>query len=340
MISFSKIASLKGNVVVPADKSITHRSIIFSAMAEGNSEIIHPLISRDTLATMNGMKAVGVEFIPIESGFKVVSKGYKEFKEADNIINCENSGTTARLLTGLFAPQKKYFVFTGDDSLRKRPMDRVQKPLYRMGANIVLRGNRYLPMTILPSDIYPAEIEAEVNSAQVKSAVLLAGCQIEGVTSYLEKEITRNHTEMMLKDLGAEIVIEGKKISIKGPIKIKGERFVVPGDFSSAAFFIGSALMFENAEIVVKGVGLNPTRTGLIDVLRRFGVNIELSYNDNRSEPTGDIYIKNQRFSGGKIAGDIIPNIIDEIPLIATLGLFADSPIEIRDAEELRVKES
>jgi len=263
VVSFDRIATLKGTVTVPADKSITHRSFILSAMAKGASEILNPLLSRDTIATMNGLKSVGVLFKQTHCGFEIISKGYREFNEPDNIIDCENSGTTARLLTGLFSPQKKYFVLTGDESLRRRPMDRVKKPLEEMGALIILRGNRCLPLSILPSEIRAADITAKVSSAQVKSAVILAGAQIEGHTSYTEIEPTRNHTETMLKDFGADISVEGKKITIKGPVELNPQKFVVPGDFSSAAFFIGAALMFEDAQITIKNVGVNKTRTGL-----------------------------------------------------------------------------
>jgi len=339
-ITFHKVNRLKGSVTVPSDKSITHRAFIFSAMAEGRSAVIHPLMSRDTIATMNALKAVGVEFLPVKNGYAVVSKGYRNFHEPSDIINCENSGTTSRLITGVFAPREMYVVLTGDSSLRRRPMDRVQRPLSLMGADIKLRSNKFLPMSILPSRMYPSEIIAEVNSAQVKSAVLLAGLQIEGETTYTEKLITRNHTETMLKDYGIDIKVEGKKVSVKGGGYLIPQEITVPGDFSSAAFFIGAALMFENSEVEIESVDLNPTRTGLLSVLSQMGVDIKTELTTNRSEPMGNIFIKYNRLTGGKISGEIIPNIIDEIPLIATLGLFAEGPIEIRDAEELRVKES
>lgn len=339
-ITFDKIKSLKGTVTVPSDKSITHRAFIFSSMAEGVSVVLTPLMSRDTIATMNAMKAVGAEFREIKGGFEIISNGYKNFKEPSDVINCENSGTTSRLITGVFAPMGKYVVLTGDNSLRRRPMDRVKNPLSLMGADIRLRSDRFLPMTILPAKMHPADLTAQVSSAQVKSAVILAGLQLEGETSYTEKETTRNHTETMLKDYGVDIKIEGKKVTVKGEAKLNPQKFEVPGDFSSAAFFIGAALMFEKSEIEIRSVGLNPTRTGLLTVLKNMGVDLKVEITNTKSEPIGNIYIKNSPIKGGKVEGEIVPNIIDEIPMIATLGLFAETPIEIRNAEELRVKES
>ncbi|MCX8085059.1 MAG: 3-phosphoshikimate 1-carboxyvinyltransferase [Calditerrivibrio sp.] len=339
-VTFDKVYTLKGSVTVPSDKSITHRAFIFSAMATGISEVLTPLMSRDTIATMNAMMAAGVEFKKIENGFKICSKGYKHFQEPSDVINCENSGTTSRLITGVFAPRSKYIVLTGDSSLRRRPMDRVKKPLSEMGADIRLRADRFLPMTILPAKMYPADIVATVNSAQVKSAVLIAGLQLEGYTSYTEKETTRNHTETMLRDFGVDISVDGKKITVKGPEELYPQKLIVPGDFSSAAFFLGASIMFEHSEIEIKGVGLNPTRTGFLKILQELGAYIEVNYTDSKAEPTGNIFIKHKRLKGGKVSGEIIPNIIDEIPILATLGLFSEAPLEIRDAEELRVKES
>ncbi|MGB9730998.1 MULTISPECIES: 3-phosphoshikimate 1-carboxyvinyltransferase [Calditerrivibrio] len=340
MVSFDRIATLKGSVTVPPDKSITHRAFIFSGMAEGRSVVLNPLMSRDTIATMNAMKAVGVEFIKIDNGFEIVSKGYRGFNEPHDVINCENSGTTARLITGLFAPSGRFVVLTGDNSLRRRPMDRVKRPLQTMGADIRLRSDRFLPMAILPSKMHPADVMAEVSSAQVKSAVILSGLQLDGYTSYTEKEITRNHTETMLRDFGADIMVEGKKITVRGGKNLTPQKATVPGDFSSAAFFIGAAIMFEGSEIEIRSVGLNPTRTGLLTVLKDMGVQIETELTNSSAEPMGNIFLKNGRLKGGKISGEIIPNIIDEIPMLAILGLFAESPLEIRGAEELRVKES
>jgi 3-phosphoshikimate 1-carboxyvinyltransferase len=341
MNSFEKVTSIKGTVRVPPDKSISHRSFMFLSMAKGRGRVIDPLLSADTKATMAAMRAVGVEFEETVDGYIVTSGGYKNFKEPLDVIDCMNSGTTARLLTGVFAPTNKYYVLTGDASLRKRPMDRVIDPLTLMGAKFAARADGHnLPMTILPSVTKPAYLEATTKSAQVKSAILLAGVQTEGVTTYVEKAVTRNHTEIMLAALGAKISVDGLKISVEGEADLRSMDIVVPGDFSSAAFFLGGALMFENSELVLENVGLNPTRSGMLNVLESMGVKYEIDSERGGAEKLGDIYIKSQPFNGCTVEGDIIANLIDELPMIATLGIFADSPVTIRNAKELRVKES
>jgi 3-phosphoshikimate 1-carboxyvinyltransferase len=341
MISFEKVDTLKGEVCVPPDKSITHRAFILAGMACGVSKIVNPLLSRDTKATLNAMKMVGVEFEKIDNGFVVKSNGFKNFIEPDDVINCENSGTTARLLTGLFAGQNKYFVLTGDNSLRKRPMDRVIKPLSKLNASIFARSNgKYLPLTILPKTLSGAHIESEVKSAQVKSATILAALQASSHSTYVEKTVTRNHTELMLKSFGVDLSISDKTITINPVERLRPAEIYVPGDFSSAAFFLGASIMFEGSEILIKNTGLNPTRSGMLKILEQSGVKYEILNTFDEGDPYGDIFIKHQKISGGVIKGEIIANIIDEIPIIAALGLFATSPIEIRDAKELRVKES
>lgn len=341
MTAFKQVKSLKGTVRVPSDKSISHRSFMFLSMAKGRGRIIDPLLSADTKATMAAMQAMGVTFEETVNGFVVTSQGYKDFKEPENVIDCMNSGTTARLLTGVYAPSGKYIVLTGDASLRRRPMDRVIIPLSQMGAKFAARDNgRCLPLTIMPSKLHSADIIAETKSAQVKSAILLAGVQAEGITTYTEKAVTRNHTEIMLSALGAKITTEGLKITIEGAAELNAIDIVVPGDFSSAAFFLGAALMFEGSELMLENVGLNPTRSGMLKVLDDMGVKYTIENERGGAEKLGDIIISSQSFSGCTVEGDIIPNIIDELPMIATLGLFADSPVTIRNAKELRVKES
>jgi len=341
MISFEKVSTLKGEIFVPSDKSISHRAFILSAMAEGESRVLNPLLSRDTLATKAAMEAVGAKFIEVGNGFIIESKGFKNFSEPNDIINCENSGTTARLLTGLFAGQNKYFVLTGDNSLRKRPMGRVIEPLSRLGAYIVAReNNRFLPLTIIPSKLEGDVIDGKVKSAQVKSAIILAALQGNSETIYTEQAVTRNHTELMLKTYGVDLKIDGLKIVIDPVDRLAPCTISVPGDFSSAAFFLGAVLMFEGAEVLIKNVGLNPTRSGMLDVLKSMGVKFEVIGKSQLGDPFGDIFIQHQEYEGIKIEGDIVANIIDEIPMISALGLFAKSPVEIRGAEELRVKES
>ncbi len=342
MITFDKCSSFKGELNVPSDKSISHRAIIISSMVDGVSLIKNPLKSRDTLATADAFSAVGVDIVKDADRYLISSNGYRNFKEPYDVIDCQNSGTTARLLAGVFAPQNFYTVLTGDNALKRRPMKRVIDPLVKMGANITAKkSNTLLPMTINPSkNMKASNIEAEVKSAQVKSAILLAGAELEGVTTYKETVATRNHTEMMLKNFGADIKSENGLITINGGKKLHSLEMTVPGDFSSAAFFIVAACCFEGSDILIKDVGINPTRTGLLTVLKDFGIDFTVEETIKEPEPIGNIHIKHSVSKGGLVSGDIIPNLIDEVPLIAMLGLFSENPVEIRNAEELRVKES
>lgn len=340
MITFDKCASFKGKITVPPDKSITHRAVIMASMADGVSVINNPLISRDTAATMNIMQQLGVNIVNEKSRLLVHSDGYKNFKEPNDILNCDNSGTTARLMAGVLAPSGFYSVISGDPSLLRRPMDRAILPLKRLGADIRgKKGDTRLPVTVLPAKMKGGEIKSEVKSAQVKSAVLLAGVQLENETSYIETAETRDHTERMFKLFGADIEKQGNKIITRGS-EMKQAKVTVPADFSSAAFFIGAGLMFNNSEIEIENCGLNPTRTGFLTALKELGVNIEYDIKENDGEPLGDIFIKSSLIKGGKISGDIIANMIDEVPMLAALALFGSSPLEIRDAAELRIKES
>lgn len=340
MITFDKCLSFKGNIKVPADKSITHRAVILGAMTDGVSVVKNPLLSRDTIATMNIIQQLGVNIVNERSRLLIHSEGFKHFKEPYDILNCDNSGTTARLMMGVLAPSQFYSVLAGDPSLLRRPMDRVIKPLSVLGANIQAKNNStLLPATILPSSLKAAEIKAETKSAQVKSAVLLAGAQLEGVTSYIETTPTRDHTERMLRAFGIKCENNNGKISVTGGT-FSQSRVDVPSDFSSAAFFIGAGLIFEGSEIVIENCGLNPSRTGLLQALKELGVDIEYEITSEEVEPVGNIYVKPAQIKGGKISGEIIANMIDEIPVLAMIGLFGQAPLEIRDAKELRVKES
>ena len=342
MITFDECRSFKGEITVPADKSVTHRAIIMSAMADGVSVIHNPLISRDTTATLNALCQAGADVVKESGRFIITSDGWKAFKEPKDVIDCQNSGSTARLLAGVFAPQPFYTVMTGDNSLKRRPMGRVIKPLAKLGADIRGRAeNTLLPISVLPSSrLSPKDIIAETKSAQVKSAVLLAALQIDGITRYTEKTPTRDHTERMLSGYGTEVSVNNGVITISGGKNMTPRECIVPGDFSSAAFFIIAALIFEGSEIVIKNCGLNPSRTGLLTVLKDMGADIETEITSETPEPIGNICVKYSECLGGKVSGDIVANMIDEVPALALLGLFAANPIEVRDAAELRIKES
>ncbi len=329
MITFDKCKCFKGNIKVPADKSITHRAVIMGSMADGVTVVRNPLISRDTLATMKIMQQLGVNIVNETSRLLIHSEGVKNFKEPYDILNCDNSGTTARLVMGVLAPCSFYSVLSGDASLLRRPMARVINPLAKLGAVIKAKdNNKLLPATILPADMKAGEITAETKSAQVKSAVLLAGVQLEGAVSYIEKTATRDHTERMLQAFGIKCENNDGKITVHGG-SLQYTQLDVPADFSSAAFYIGAGLIFEGSEIVIENCGLNPSRTGLLNVLKDLGVDVKYEITSNEYEPIGR-----------KVSGDIIANMIDEIPVLAMIALFGEAPLEIRDAKELRVKES
>lgn len=340
MITFDKCKNFQGTIVVPADKSITHRAIIMASMADGVSSVYNPLLSRDTLATMKIMQQLGVNIANERSRLLISSEGVKNFHEPYNVLDCDNSGTTARLMMGVLSPSKFYSVITGDASLLRRPMGRVIKPLKQLGADI--RGkkdNSLLPVTVLPSNMKAGRIESEVKSAQVKSAVLLAGIQLDGETEYIEKVSTRDHTERILPAFGGKIESNNGIIKVWGS-ELSPAKINVPSDFSSAAFYIGAGLIFEGSDILIENCGLNPSRTGLLTALKETGVDIEYEITDNEFEPVGRIHVKSAKIKGGVLKGDLIANMIDEIPVMAMIALFGEGPLEIRDAKELRVKES
>lgn len=340
MITFDKCKNFQGTIVVPADKSITHRAIIMASMADGVSSVYNPLLSRDTLATMKIMQQLGVNIANERSRLLISSEGVKNFHEPYNVLDCDNSGTTARLMMGVLSPSKFYSVITGDASLLRRPMGRVIKPLKQLGADI--RGkkdNSLLPVTVLPSNMKAGRIESEVKSAQVKSAVLLAGIQLDGETEYVEKVSTRDHTERILPAFGGKIESNNGIIKVWGS-ELSPAKINVPSDFSSAAFYIGAGLIFEGSDILIENCGLNPSRTGLLTALKETGVDIEYEITDNEFEPVGRIHVKSAKIKGGVLKGDLIANMIDEIPVMAMIALFGEGPLEIRDAKELRVKES
>lgn len=339
MITFDRCKNFQGKITVPADKSITHRAVIMASMADGVSSVYNPLLSRDTLATISIMQQLGVNIANEKTRLLISSEGVKKFQEPYDVLNCDNSGTTARLMMGVLSPSNFYSVICGDPSLLRRPMGRVIKPLSKLGADIrAKKENSLLPATVLPSKMKSGKIEAEVKSAQVKSAVLLAGVQLEGVTEYIEKSVTRDHTERMLQAFGVKVENENGSIKVYGG-ELSPAKINVPSDFSSASFFIGAGLIFEGSEIVIENCGLNPSRTGLLTALKETGIDIEYEITSNDFEPIGNIYVKSGRIKGGLLKGDLIANMIDEIPVMALIGLFGEGPLEIRDAKELRVKE-
>ncbi|MDN5347646.1 MAG: 3-phosphoshikimate 1-carboxyvinyltransferase [Clostridia bacterium] len=336
-------AALKGEVRPPGDKSISHRAAIIASLAEGHSEISGFLEGEDCLSTVSCLRSLGVELEGPRNGFlRVYGRGLRGFKEPDDVLNAGNSGTTMRLLLGLLAGQPFYSVLTGDASLRRRPMGRVAEPLRSMGAKIYgRRGGEVAPLTVLGGELKPLSYTTPVASAQLKSALLLAGLYAEGETVISEPALSRDHTERLLGFCGAELKRDGLTVFLKGRPRLKPFRLEVPGDISAAAFFLVAGCIHPQAEITIENVGLNPTRSGVLDVLRGMGAEILISREgEKEGEPTGKILVRTSRLRGYNIKGEIIPRLIDEIPVLAVAAAVAEGETVIRDAAELRVKES
>lgn len=336
--------ALKGSVVLPGDKSISHRAALLGALAEGETQVENFLAGEDCLATIRCLAAMGVTFKgPDERGRLVVhGRGRKGLREPADVLNAANSGTTMRLLLGVLAGCPFFSVITGDASLRRRPMGRVVEPLSRMGAGIWGRqGGRFAPLAVRGGELEAISYTLPVASAQVKSAILLAGLFARGETRITEPVPTRDHTERMLEQFGAKVRREGRTLCIRGGQGLAACRVVVPGDISSAAFLMVAAAVVPGSDVTLRGVGVNPTRDGIIEVLRQMGADMEIS---NRcylgNEPVADIRVRYSRLTGVTIGGEIIPRLIDEIPVLAVAGALAEGETVIKDAGELRVKES
>lgn len=342
-----KASSLKGEIIPPPDKSISHRAVMFTSIAHGKSIVKNFLRAEDPISTMNAFRCMGIE-IEEKAGNELIihGKGLYGLKEAFDVINCGNSGTTVRLISGILSGNSFFSVLTGDDSLKQRPMARVINPLKAMGADIAARaGDKYLPMAIKGGNLKTIDYKMPMASAQVKSCLILAGLYADGVTEIVEPLKSRDHTERMLKAMGADIEIDGLAIKVKGHaggMELNPIDVTVPADFSSAAFFIAAALIVPNSEILINNVCINPTRTGLLNVIQEMGGFIKLqNIRDVSGEPVADIYCKNSKnLKAVKISGDIMPSLIDEFPILCVLAARAEGVTEIRGAEELRVKES
>jgi 3-phosphoshikimate 1-carboxyvinyltransferase len=333
---------IRAEIRVNGDKSISHRVAIFSAMSRGISEIENFSSARDCYSTIRCLRALGVD---IEEGrkIKINGVGIRGFREPEDILDAENSGTTIRLLSGLLAGQPFLSIITGDDSLRRRPMDRVIVPLSLMGAEFWARGNnRFPPMAIKGRyPLKPIEYRLPVASAQVKSALIIAGLLAEGESRIVEPLSSRDHTERLLPAFGARLKKEGNTVIVYGDQELESQKIYVPGDFSSASFFITAGLIVPGSEIVIRDVGLNPGRIGLLDVIKRMGGEVEVYQKEEiLNEPVGDVVIKSSRLRGTTVSKEEIPILIDEVPLIAVLGAYAEGETVVRGAEELRVKES
>lgn len=333
---------ITGEIVVPGDKSISHRSIILGSLARGTTVIRGMLRGEDNMATLAAFRRMGITIHDDGEIVTVEGKGLHGLSEPDDVIDCGNSGTSMRLLTGLLAAQPFFSVLTGDRSLRRRPMRRVVEPLARMGGEIHGRdGGERAPLAIVGKPLSGIRYESAVPSAQVKSALLLAGLYADGETTVIEPHRSRDHSERMLASVGADVTVFDQGVTIRPGRELSPADIEVPGDISSAAFFMVAATIVPGSELLIRTVGVNPTRTGIIDILTLMGGKIDLlNQREISGEPVADILVRSAPLRGVEIGGDVVPRAIDEFPVIAVAAACAEGETTIRDASELRVKES
>ena len=340
-MEIKKMTNLRGELTVPGDKSISHRAVMFGSLAKGTTRISHFLEGADCLSTIACFRKMGIGIERNASEILIHGKGLHGLSAPDGILDVGNSGTTTRLISGILAGQKFTSELDGDDSIRTRPMKRIMTPLTSMGADIISKcDNGCAPLVIHGKTLHGIHYDSPVASAQVKSCVLLAGMYADGLTSVTEPFLSRNHTEIMLNYFGAKVTSEGTTASIVPEPTLNGREIQVPGDISSAAYFIAAGLLTPDSEILLKNVGINPTRAGILKVCMDMGADITLLNESMEGEPTADLLIRTSSLKGTTIEGGIIPTLIDEIPMIAVMAAFADGTTVIRDAQELKVKES
>lgn len=338
--------ALHGRIRVPGDKSISHRSLMLGALAEGETIIYGLLLGEDPRSTAECFRAMGATISELNAEeVRVEGIGLGNLQEPEDVLNTGNSGTTTRLMLGILASHPgKFFTVTGDRSIRSRPMSRVVKPLQQMGAQIWGRNeNALAPLAIKGQALKPIHYHSPIASAQVKSCILLAGLMTEGQTTVTEPALSRDHSERMLRAFGAELSIdpETHSVTITGQARLKGQTVIVPGDISSAAFWLVAGAIVPGSDLMIENVGVNPTRTGVLEALAQMGADITLeNQRQVAGEPVADLRVRHSKLKACTIAGDLIPRLIDEIPILAVAATFAEGTTVIRDAEELRVKES
>lgn len=336
------VNGLHGELIVPGDKSISHRGLLFGALSHGKTEINHFLAGEDCLTTLSVLRTLGVNCWRDDDNVIVEGVGLNGLHSPKEKLELNNSGTTTRLLMGILAGQPFSSSLEGDSSLQRRPMQRVAAPLTKMGAKIKLHNARTLPATIKGGSLHGIEYELPVASAQVKSAIMLAGLYADGQTVIKEKLKTRNHSELMLKQFGADISVcdDGETIIVTPGNQLAGQKITVPGDISTAAFWLVAATIIPHSEVTLRRVNLNPTRTGILDVLRKMGANVSVTSLPSKGEPWGNITVRSSNLRATSLSAEIIPRLIDELPLVALLAACADGTTTITGAEELRFKES
>lgn len=340
-VIIARSKALRGEIQVSADKSISHRALIFAALAHGESTVRNFLQARDTFSTCSCLRQLGVDIRSEKEGLIVAGKGWEALQEPDDVLNCGNSGTTMRLLAGLLAGRPFLSILNGDASLRQRPMKRVIDPLSRMGAAMSARQNSLAPLVVQGGPLLGTEYHLPVASAQLKSALLLAGLQAQGSTVLREPNPSRDHSERMLSAMGADIRVKRQIIALRPGNPLQPQQFVVPGDISSAAFFIVAATIVPGSELMIRNVGINPTRAGVIEVLSAMGASIQMeNVRVLGGEPVADLLVRSSALHGAVIQGGMIPRLLDEIPVLAVAMAVAEGDSRIEDAGELRVKES
>ena len=339
---FKRSAPLRGEITVPGDKSISHRAVMFGALAKGITSITNFLKGADCLSTISCFEKMGIEIEQLPSEILIHGKGLHGLNAPETILDAGNSGTTTRLLSGILAGQAFCTTLTGDASIQKRPMTRIITPLSQMGGKIEsLSDNGCAPLKITGHPLKPIHYLSPVSSAQVKSCVLLAGMYADGITKVTEPYLSRNHSELMLRSFGADVISEGTTAAITGNPVLEGQKVIVPGDISSAAYFIAAGLLIPGSEILIKDVGINPTRDGILKVCADMGADIQLlNKREYGKEPVADILVKHSELKATVIEGALIPTLIDELPMLAVMAAFAQGTTVIRDAQELKVKES
>ena len=337
----TNIGHLNGSIRVPGDKSISHRSIIFGSLAEGVTKVYDILRGEDVLSTMQVFRDLGVKIEDKDGVITIQGVGMDGLKAPENALDMGNSGTSIRLISGVLAGADFEVEMFGDDSLSKRPMDRVTLPLKKMGVSISGQTERDLPPLQLKGtkNLRSIQYKLPIASAQVKSALIFAALQAQGQSVILEKECTRNHTEDMLRQFGGDLTVDGKEITINGPQTLTGQTVVVPGDISSAAFWLVAGLIVPNSRVELKNVGINETRTGILDVIRAMGGKLEITEIDPIAK-SATLTVETSDLKGIEISGSLIPRLIDELPIIALLATQAEGVTIIKDAEELKVKET
>ena len=341
-MKFCQSGPLRGEVTIPGDKSISHRSVMFGSIAKGTTEITGFLQGADCLSTISCFRKMGVEIENHGDQVLVHGRGLHGLTAPDSILDCGNSGTTTRLISGILAGQNFSCTLTGDASIQKRPMKRIMEPLGMMGAQIEsIHQNGCAPLAITGIPLHGIHYHSKVASAQVKSSILLAGLYADGKTQVTEPALSRNHSEIMLRFFGADVTSEGCTATILPADELYGQKIQVPGDISSAAYFIAAALLVPGSELLIKNVGINPTRDGILRVCQAMGADITLlNAVYDSGEPTADLLVRYSSLKAAEIGGSLIPTLIDEIPMIAVMACAAEGTTIIKDAAELKVKES